>query len=93
MKDVLLVDEATIEEAIALLIEIEKTVTEGAGATGGGAVAAWSSFHRQESRHRALRRQHRFAHSRSILMRNLVREGRLIRIRVRLPDVAGALIN
>jgi threonine dehydratase len=27
----------------------------------------------------------------SILMRNLVREGRLVRIRVRLPDVAGAL--
>ncbi|HNY47851.1 MAG TPA: threonine ammonia-lyase, partial [Casimicrobium sp.] len=34
VKDVLLVDESTIEEAIALLIEIEKTVTEGAGATG-----------------------------------------------------------
>ena len=34
VKDVLLVDEANHEEAIALLIEIEKTVTEGAGATG-----------------------------------------------------------
>ena len=92
VNDVILVDESTIEEAIALLIEIEKTVTEGAGATGVAALL----------QHRA-----RFAGKKvgivlcggnidsrilaSILMRNLVREGRLVRIRVRLPDVAGAL--
>ncbi len=92
VKDVLLVDESTIEEAIALLIEIEKTVTEGAGATGVAAL---------------LQHGHHFVGKKvgivlcggnidsrilaSILMRNLVREGRLIRIRVRLPDVAGAL--
>lgn len=92
VSDVLVVDESTIEEAIALLIEIEKTVTEGAGATGIAAL---------------LQHRERFAGKRvgvvlcggnidtrilaSILMRNLVREGRLIRVRVRLPDVAGAL--
>ncbi len=91
-KDVLLVDESTIEEAIALLIEIEKTVTEGAGATGIAALL----------QHREL-----FAGKKigvilcggnidsrilaSILMRNLVREGRLVRVRVRVPDVAGSL--
>lgn len=92
VRDVLVVDEAIIEEAIALLIEIEKTVTEGAGATGVAAL---------------LQHRERFAGKcvgvvlcggnidtrilASILMRNLVREGRLIRVRVRLPDVAGAL--
>ena len=34
VSDVLLVDEAEIEHAIALLLEVEKTVAEGAGATG-----------------------------------------------------------
>jgi threonine dehydratase len=92
VKDVLLVDEARIEEAIALLIEIEKTVTEGAGATGIAALL----LHREkfvgkkvgvvlcggniDSRILA-----------SILMRNLVREGRLVRVRVRVPDIAGSL--
>ncbi len=92
LREVLLVDESTIEEAIALLIEIEKTVTEGAGATGIAALLQ----HREkfvgktvgvvlcggniDSRILA-----------SILMRNLVREGRLVRVRVRVPDVAGSL--
>jgi threonine dehydratase len=92
VREVLLVDESTIEEAIALLIEIEKTVTEGAGATGIAALLQ----HREkfvgkkvgvvlcggniDSRILA-----------SILMRNLVREGRLVRVRVRVPDVAGSL--
>lgn len=91
-KDVLLVDESTIEEAIALLIEIEKTVTEGAGATGIAALL----------QHRDLFKGKKVGvvlcggniDSRilaSILMRNLVREGRLVRVRVRVPDVAGSL--
>ncbi len=92
VREILLVDEATIEEAVALLIEIEKTVTEGAGAAGIAALLE----HRErfvglhvgvvlcggniDSRMLA-----------SLLMRNLVREGRLIRVRVRVPDVAGSL--
>ncbi len=90
--DVVLVDESTIEEAIALLIDVEKTVTEGAGAAGiaallqhrarfvGKTVGVVLCGGNIDSRILA-----------SILMRNLVREGRLVRIRVRLPDVAGAL--
>jgi threonine dehydratase len=92
VRDVLLVDEATIEEAIALLIEIEKTVTEGAGATGIAALLQHKEVFRGkqvgvvlcggniDSRILA-----------SILMRGLVREGRLIRVRVSVPDVAGSL--
>ncbi len=92
VSEVLLVEESTIEQAIALLIEIEKTVTEGAGATGIAAL---------------LQHPERFRGRRvgvvlcggnidtrilaTILMRNLVREGRLIRLRVRVPDVAGSL--
>jgi threonine dehydratase len=92
VNDVVLVDESTIEEAIALLIDVEKTVTEGAGAAGiaallqhrarfvGKTVGVVLCGGNIDSRILA-----------SILMRNLVREGRLVRIRVRLPDVAGAL--
>jgi threonine dehydratase len=89
---VLLVEESTIESAIALLIEIEKTVTEGAGATGIAAL--------MQHRDRFTGRQVGVVlcggniDSRilaTILMRNLVREGRLIRLRVRVPDVAGSL--
>lgn len=92
VRDVLLVEESTIEEAIALLIEIEKTVTEGAGATGIAALLQHREMFRGkkvgvvlcggniDSRILA-----------SILMRNLVREGRLVRVRVRVPDVAGSL--
>lgn len=92
VREVLLVDEATIEEAIALLIEIEKTVTEGAGAT--GVAALLQHGHRFVGRKVGIVLCGGNIDSRilaSILMRNLVREGRLIRIRVRLPDVAGAL--
>jgi threonine dehydratase len=90
--EVLLVDEATIEEAIALLIEIEKTVTEGAGATGIAALLQHKETFKGkkvgvvlcggniDSRILA-----------SILMRGLVREGRLVRVRVSVPDVAGSL--
>jgi len=92
VREVLLVEEASIESAIALLIEIEKTVTEGAGAAGIAALM----------QHRNRFRGQRIGvvlcggniDSRllaTILMRNLVREGRLIRIRVQVPDVAGSL--
>jgi threonine dehydratase len=92
VRDVLLVEEATIEEAIALLIEIEKTVTEGAGATGIAALLA----HKEKFAGKTVgvvlcggNIDSRILAS--ILMRNLVREGRLVRVRVRVPDVAGSL--
>ncbi len=92
VKEMLLVSEDAIEQAIVALVELEKTVAEGAGAAGLAALMA----------HR-----HRFAGKRvaiplcggnidtrvlsSVLMRGLVRDGRLVRLHVGLPDVAGSL--
>jgi threonine dehydratase len=90
--DILLVEEETIERAVVALIEIEKTVAEGAGAA---ALAA------------LLEHPGPFAGKRvgipvsggnidirvlaSVLMRGLVRDGRLVRLRVTMPDVSGSL--
>jgi threonine dehydratase len=89
---VLTVSEESIERAIVMLLEIEKTVTEGAGAAGLAALL----------QHRA-----DFAGCRvgvvlcggnidtrilaSILLRGLRRDQRLIRLRVGIPDTAGSL--
>jgi threonine dehydratase len=90
--DVVTVSEDDIESAINLLLEIEKVVAEGAGATGIAALLA----HRE-----------RFAGKRvgviltggnidprllaSVIMRGLIRDGRLSRLHIDLPDVPGAL--
>ena len=89
---VLVVSEAAIEEAIAMLLEIEKTVVEGAGAA---ALAACIEFPEV------------FANQRvglvlcggnidprtlsSVTLRGLANQGRLNRIRVELDDVPGRL--
>jgi threonine dehydratase len=90
--EVLLVNEETIERAIVNLIEIEKTVAEGAGAAGFAAL---------------LEHPARFAGRRvgiplcggnidsrllsGVLLRGLMRDGRLVRLRVTIHDVAGSL--
>ena len=92
VNDVLLVDEGDIERAIVLLLEIEKTVVEGAGAVGLATLLA----------HRA-----RFEGKRvglvlcggnidplmlaDIIERGMVRTGRLTRLTVELRDLPGAL--
>ena len=92
VEEVLVVAEETIERAVVALIEIEKTVAEGAGAAGLAAL---------------LEHPQRFAGKRvgilvsggnidsrvlaSVLMRGLVRDGRLVRLRVTMPDVSGSL--
>jgi threonine dehydratase len=92
VEDVLLVGEDALEQAVLLMLEIEKSVTEGAGAAGLAAVVA----------NRA-----RFAGKRvgivisggnidarllsAILMRGLVRSGRLVRVRVDISDQPGLL--
>ena len=89
---ILLAEEETIERAIVALIEIEKTVAEGAGAAGLAAVLEHPSL---------------FAGKRvgiplcggnidsrllsAVLMRGLVRDGKLVRMRVVMPDIAGNL--
>ena len=90
--ELLLVDEGDIEQAIVLLLEIEKTLAEGAGAA---ALAA------------LLRHKDRFAGRKvgmvlsggnidpqllaQIIGRGLVRSGRLIRVVVSARDVPGSL--
>jgi threonine dehydratase len=92
VEEVFVVEEETIERAVMTLIEIEKTVAEGAGAAGLAAL---------------LEQPQRFAGKRvgipisggnidsrvlaSVLMRGLVRDGRLVRLRVVMPDVSGSL--
>ena len=94
VSEVLLVEEDALEEAVLLLLEIEKTVVEGAGAAGLAAV---------------LRNRERFRGKKvglilsggnidllplsSVIQRGLVRTGRLVRIRVEVPDVPGGLAD
>jgi threonine dehydratase len=92
VSEVLVVREETIERAVVALIEIEKTVAEGAGAAGlaalleqpalfaGKRVGLPISGGNIDSRVLA-----------SVLMRGLVRDARLVRLRVTMPDVSGSL--
>ncbi|HLM64958.1 MAG TPA: threonine ammonia-lyase [Acidimicrobiales bacterium] len=90
--DVITVTEDHVEQGINLVLEIEKVVTEGAGAAGIAGLLAHPA---------------RFAGTRvgtvltggnidprllaSVIMRGLIRNGRLSRLHVELPDVPGAL--
>ena len=90
--DILLVSEAELEKSVSLLLQIEKTVVEGAGAAGLAAVLAHNA---------------RFAGKKiglvlcggnidtrllaNVLLRDLAREGRLARLRITLQDRPGAL--
>ena len=92
VSDILLVDEGDIEQAIVLLLEIEKTVVEGAGAVGLACL---------------LRFRERFAGRKvglvlsggnidllmlsDIIERGMVRSGRLTRLQVELRDLPGSL--
>ncbi|WP_066555757.1 threonine ammonia-lyase [Croceicoccus bisphenolivorans] len=92
--DIVLVDESALENAVSLLLQIEKTVVEGAGAAGLAAVLS----HRE-----------RFAGRKiglvlcggnidtrllaNVLLRDLARSGRLARLRLTLQDRPGALFK
>lgn len=92
--DIVLVNEAALESAVALLLQIEKTVVEGAGAAGLAAMMT----------HRDL-----FAGRNvgvvlcggnidtrllaNVLLRDLARSGRLGRLRITLQDRPGALFK
>jgi threonine dehydratase len=89
---ILLVKESTIEAAVLLLVEVEKTIVEGAGAVGLAALL--------ENRDRFRDRKVGLVLSggnidllalSSIIQRGLARSGRLVRLRVGIPDVPGAL--
>jgi threonine dehydratase len=90
--DLILVSDADVENAVALFLNIEKTVAEGAGAAGLAAVLAQPEKFKDrkvglvlcggniDSRVLA-----------QVIMRHAVRESRLIAVRVMIPDRPGTL--
>ena len=92
VSEIVLADEAELEKAVLLLLEVEKTVVEGAGAAGLAPL---------------LRKDGRFKGKKvgvvlsggnidllilsSIIQRGLVRSGRLVRLFVAMRDIPGAL--
>ena len=92
VREVLVVEEETIERAVVALIEIEKTVAEGAGAA--GLAALLEHPQRFAGRRVGLPVSGGNIDSRvlaSVLMRGLVRDGRLVRLRITMPDISGSL--
>jgi threonine dehydratase len=90
--DILLADDAQIETAIQHLIDREKLVVEGAGATGVAALMAEPERFRGKRIGIVVTGGNIDARLlASVLMRGLVREGCLVRLRSELPDIPGAL--
>jgi threonine dehydratase len=90
--EVLTVPEARIEEAIGLLLEVEKTVAEGAGAASLAALLAYRD--RFAGRSVGLILSGGNIDPRllsSVILRSLVRQGRLTRMRVETDDLPGNL--
>ncbi|MHB1598849.1 MAG: threonine ammonia-lyase [Acidimicrobiales bacterium] len=90
--DVLLVGETDLEVAIGMLVEVEKVVAEGAGAAGLAGLAA----HRERFAGRTVGLVLTGGNidSRllaSVLMRGLVRMGRLVTLQIEVDDRPGAL--
>jgi threonine dehydratase len=92
VSDILLVGEGELEDAVLMLLQIEKTVVEGAGACGLAALL----------KHRARFRKKRVGLVlsggnidllvlSSIIQRGLARSGQLVRLRVETRDVPGEL--
>ncbi|RME63852.1 MAG: threonine ammonia-lyase [Alphaproteobacteria bacterium] len=92
--DILLVGEHTLESAVSMLVNIEKTVAEGAGAAGLAALLAYPE--RFRGRKVGLVITGGNIDSRllsSILMRDLIREGRIVRLRLTMRDLPGQLMK
>ncbi len=94
LDDIVLVSEAALESAVALLLQIEKTVVEGAGAAGLAAMLSYPKMFKGrkvgvvlcggniDTRLLA-----------NVLLRDLARSGRLARLRLTLQDRPGALFK
>lgn len=90
--EVLVVSEAAIEEAIAMLLEIEKTVVEGAGAAALAACIEHPETFAGETIGMVLCGGNIDPRTlSSVTLRGLANQGRLNRIRVELDDVPGRL--
>jgi len=92
LDDLVLVSEAHLENAVSLLLQIEKTVVEGAGAAGLAAVLAHPA--RFKGRKIGIPLTGGNIDTRllaNVLLRDLARSGRLARLRLTLQDRPGAL--
>ncbi len=92
VRDILLVGEGELENAILMLLQIEKTVVEGAGACGLAALLK----HRKQFRKKRVGLVLSGGNIdlltlSSIIQRGLVRNGQLVRLRVEIRDVPGEL--
>jgi threonine dehydratase len=92
VSDVITVGEDSLEEAIDLFLEIEKVVAEGAGGAGLAALLEHPHLFRGRSVGIVLTGGNIDPRVlATILLRGLVRSGRLARLRVEISDVPGAL--
>ena len=92
--DIQLVGERHLEQAVSLLLQIEKTVVEGAGAAGLAALLA--NPDRSKGRNVGIVLCGGNIDTRllaNVLLRDLARSGRLARVRLRLQDRPGALFR
>ncbi len=94
LDDILLVSEGQLEHALALLLQIEKTVVEGAGAAGLAAVLANRDMF--AGKHVGIVLSGGNIDTRllaNVLLRDLARSGRLARLRIKLQDRPGSLFR
>ena len=94
VNEIVLVSERSLEQAVSLLLQIEKSVVEGAGAAGLAALLE----HPERFKGRTVgvvlcggNIDTRLLAN--VLLRDLARSGRLARLRIRLQDQPGALFN
>lgn len=92
--DVVLVSERSLEQAVSLMVQIEKTVVEGAGAAGLAAMLSHKEMF--AGRKVGLILTGGNIDTRllaNVLLRDLARSGRLARLRIRLQDRPGTLYH
>lgn len=90
--EILLVSEAELESALSLLLQIEKTVVEGAGAAGLAAVMAHPEKFKGKNIGIVLSGGNIDTRLlANVLLRDLARSGRLARLQITLQDRPGAL--
>jgi threonine dehydratase len=91
--EILLVPERYIETAVSLYLQIEKTVAEGAGATGLGALLRYPERFRGRTVGLVLSGGNIDTRLlATVLLRDLARSGRMARLRIQLQDRPGALL-
>jgi len=94
VSDVLVVPERAIEEAVGLLVEDGKTVAEGAGAAGIAAVLTYPERFRGKKVGVPFTGGNIDARILAdVLPRNLLRDGRLLRLHFEIPDRPGVLAD